>query len=86
MPNLTRERTGREEVVHGLELLITKSARVLVWQAVAGKSLRGPAAVLHGKAKAEPDAKRCPWTPGEPPVGIFASTKEKCLVAGARRV
>ena len=83
VPNLARERASGKKVVHGLLLLVTQGASVIVVQSEASQAFRGPATVLHGQPKEELDAERSPRSPGEPPERVFTSSKEYGLAAGA---
>lgn len=55
MPDLSREGAACEEMVHGLRLLITEGAGSVMGQAVAGKAVHRPAAILHGQLEKELD-------------------------------
>ena len=76
VPNLVREGATGKKVVHGLFVLVTQYASVVVGQSAASQALRDPASVLHGQPKEELDAERGPRSPGEPPERVFTSAEE----------
>ena len=69
MPDLPRERTANDDVLHGLLGLIAKDAAVVVRQAMPGKSSCGPATVEVGEPSEDFDSQGGPAFPCQAPEG-----------------